>query len=205
MIHTTTKLIRHLVFLAILATAASTGASTIVYDNIAPSAPLYHPYGSWTGTHGNQYSISATSFLPSATGTLDLLDLGLTQGLGQNSVTLRLSPDVAGAPSLPIWQTSVPPAPGYGSLLNISNIGGPLLTAGQQYWLEALAPVTPATLHNWWMNNQGDIGPIISAGTPRTNLERFALRVGVLAVPEPSACAILAIALATALCWCRRR
>jgi hypothetical protein len=79
-------------------------------------------------------------------------------------------------------------------LLNVTGIGGPTLNAGQQYWLEGVAPVTPATLHGWYTNNQGDVGSVISAGNFIPTTQRFSLRVGVLTpgvVPEPATCFLL--------------
>lgn len=179
-------------------------AATVVFDNISATTPYYQNAGNWLGTLGNQYAITATTFTPSASGQLDELTLGLIYQLGANSVTLRLSPDAGGLPSAPIWQTSAPPAPGFGSLMNVTGIGGPMLNAGQQYWLEGVAPVTPTTLHGWYTNNQGDIGPVIGSNNYYANIQRFSLRVGVITVPEPAACS-LAVASAVGLSMIRRR
>jgi hypothetical protein len=161
----TSKLIAHAIALTVgLCAGLSASASTIVFNNISPTTPYYSNFGAWLGTFGQQYAVTATSFTPSASGQLDELTLGLFYQTGQNSVTLRLSPDTLGLPGAPIWQTTVAPAPGYGFLLNVTGIGGPTLNAGQQYWLEGVAPVTPATLHGWYTNNQGDVGSVISAG-----------------------------------------
>jgi hypothetical protein len=168
----------------------ATNAATIVFNNIPASPQYYQNAGNWLGTSGNQYAITATTFTPSASGQLDELTLGLTYGSGTNSVTLRLSPDTGGLPGAPIWQTSVPPAPAFGSLLSVTGIGGPTLSSSQTYWLEGVAPVSPATLHFWWTNNQGDTGPVIATGN-YVNTDRFSLRVGVLTVPEPAACMLL--------------
>jgi len=180
-------------------------AATIVYDNINSSTPLYQLGGNWFGSFGNQYAITATSFTPSATGLLDSIDVGITQGLGLNSFTLRLSPDVSGLPSAPIWQSTATPAAGWGSLLSLTGIGGPVISSGQQYWLEAVAPVSPPTLHNWFSNNQGDNGPVIATGTYVANAARFSLRVGVLAVPEPGSCFLALASIVCAQCAFARR
>jgi hypothetical protein len=170
---------------------SSVGAATVVFNNI-PAAPQYYQNGgNWLGTVGNQYAIAATTFTPNASGQLDELLLGLTYLSGTNAVTLRLSPDVGGSPSAPIWQTTVPPAPAFGSLLSVTGIAGPMLNASQLYWLEGVAPVSPPTLHSWWINNQGDTGPIFALGSVIPNTDRYSLRVSVLAVPEPAACLLL--------------
>lgn len=185
-------------------TGKPTRAATVVFNNLSATTPYYQNAGNWLGTLGNQYAITATTFTPSASGQLDELALGLIYQSGANSVTLRLSPDSGGLPSAAIWQTSVPPAPGYGSLLSLTSIGGPTLNAGQQYWLEGIAPVTPATLHGWYTNNQGDIGPVIGSNNYYANTQRFSLRVGVITVPEPAAC-LLTVAGVVGLSMIRRR
>jgi hypothetical protein len=164
-------------------------ASTIVFDNLNSTTPYYSLAGNTTGAFNSPYSISATTFTPNATGQLDSMELGLYYLLGTNSVTLRLSLDTGGLPGAPIWQTSAPPAAMWGQLMSVTNIGGPTINSGQQYWLEAVAPVTPQTLHSWDANNQNDKGPVIRNGTYYAFVDRFALRVGVLTpgtVPEPA-------------------
>jgi hypothetical protein len=165
-------------------------AATVVFDNLAASPPYYQNGGGIIGTIGNQSFITGTSFTPNATGQLDELTLGLFYIQGANSVTLRLSPDVGGAPSAPIWQGSGTPAPAYLQLMTMTGIAGPTINSGQQYWIEALAS-TPNTLHAWDQNNQGDVGSIISGNVLYTNQLRYALRVGVVSVPEPAACVLL--------------
>lgn len=172
--------------------AAPTNAATVVFNNIPNSPAYYQNAGNWLGGFQSQYAITATTFTPNASGQLDELLLGMTYLSGTNSVTLRLSPDVGGLPSAPIWQTAVPPAPAFGQLLSVTGIAGPMLNANQLYWLEGVAPVTPQTMHSWWTNNQGDSGPVIPSGNPVVTTQRFSLRVSVAAVPEPAACFLLA-------------
>lgn len=170
--------------------ALPAAAATVVFDNIAPSPPYYLNGGGIIGMAGNQSFITGTSFTPNATGQLDELTLGLFYAQGTNSVTLRLSPDVGGAPGTPIWQGSGTPAPAYLQLMTMTGIAGPTISSGQQYWIEALAPFAN-TLHAWDQNNQGDVGSIISGNVLYTNQLRYALRVGIVSVPEPAACALL--------------
>jgi hypothetical protein len=178
--------------LSVLLGIPSADASTTVFNNIAAAPPYYSTSGNWIGTLGTEYEICATTFTPSLSGQLSDLTVGLHYLSGSNSVTLRLSPNTAGVPGVPIWQTTVPPAPSFGSLLNVTVIAGPTLNAGQIYWLEGVAPVSPPTLHNWLRNNQGDFGLIIQSGMVSSE-ERFALRVGV--VPEPASLSILSLTL----------
>ena len=178
------------VLVVVLHGASPASAATVVFNNIAASPPYYLNGGGIIGTVGTQSFITGTSFTPNATGQLDELTLGLFYIQGTNSVTLRLSPDVGGAPSAPIWQGSGTPAPAYLQLMTMTGIAGPTINSGQQYWIEALQS-TPGTLHAWDQNNQGDIGSIISGNVLYTNQLRYALRVGVVSVPEPAACALL--------------
>src|SRR6476620_11358514 len=145
----------------VLQCALSADAATVVFNNLAASPPYYQNGGGLIGTIGTQSYITGTSFTPSATGQLDELTLGLFYIQGTNSVALRLSPDVGGAPSAPIWQSSGTPAPAYLQLMTMTGIAGPTINSGQQYWIEALQS-TPNTLHGWDQNNQGDMGSIIS-------------------------------------------
>jgi hypothetical protein len=167
--------------------------NTIVFNNLAPTTPYYNNFGNSTGTAVGGYSTSATSFTPSASGPLDEVTLGMFNILGSTSVTLELSPDVAGLPSVPIWTNTTTAPLSYGSLLSVTGIGGPTLNGGQQYWVEAIAPVTPTALDAWYTNNQGDVGPIIANGNYVANTDRLALRVGVLAAktPEPCSCLLM--------------
>src|SRR3954451_1309228 len=113
-------------------------AATVVFDNIAASPPYYLNGGGIIGTVGTQSFITGTSFTPNATGQLDELTLGLFYVQGANSVTLRLSPDVGGLPSAPIWQGSGTPPAAYLQLMTMTGIAGPTINSGQQYWIEAL-------------------------------------------------------------------
>jgi hypothetical protein len=143
------------------------------------------------------------NFTPSATGTLDELDLGYTNQklVGTNAATLRLSPEVAGMPSAPIWAGVATAASIFGQLTTLTGIGGPTLNAGQNYWLEAFPPNDGVTLRGWYTNNQGDLGSIIGIGNFVANTGRFALRVGVNAVPEPSTLALAAFGLVATGCF----
>ena len=188
-----------------LQVAAPADAATVVFDNLAASPPYYQNGGGIIGTVGTQSFITGTSFTPNATGQLDELTLGLFYVQGTNSVTLRLSPDVGGAPSSPIWQGSGTPAPAYLQLMTMTGIAGPIINSGQQYWIEALQS-TPGTLHAWDQNNQGDVGSIISGNVLYTNQLRYALRVGIVSVPEPATCLLLVCgSLGLALSHRRRR
>ena len=184
--------------------ALAADAATVVFNNLAASPPYYQNGGGIIGTIGTQSFITGTSFTPNSTGQLDELTLGLFYVQGTNSVTLRLSPDVGGAPSAPIWQGSGTPAPAYLQLMTMTGIAGPTISSGQQYWIEALQS-TPGTLHTWDQNNQGDTGSIISGNALITNQLRYALRVGIVSVPEPAACVLVFGGVAGLVFGCRRR
>ena len=194
---------RALSLLILLGATSATPGATVVFNNIAASPPYYLNGGGIIGTVGSQSFITGTSFTPNATGQLDELTLGLFYVQGTNAVTLRLSPDVGGAPSAPIWQGSGTPAPAFLQLMTMTGIAGPTINSGQQYWIEALQS-TPGTLHAWDQNNQGDVGSIISGNVLYTNQLRYALRVGIVSVPEPAACVLLLSGL-TGLVFARQR
>jgi hypothetical protein len=187
------------VLAVLLTSAVASRASTIAFNNI-PSAPQYYnPFGDWTGNfQPNTYDIAAMNFTPSVTGTLNGLTLGLFKAslAGTTATTLRLSPEVANMPSAPIWQGTVTAAAGLGQLSILTGIGGPTLTSGQTYWLEAFPPQDGVTLDFWDVNNQGDMGSIMGGGAYVPSTNRFALRVGVNAAPERSSLALAVCGLA---------
>jgi PEP-CTERM motif-containing protein len=190
----------------LLIISATSNASTIVFDNLAPSPQYYFNFGNWSGSlTPNTYGITAMNFTPSAGGTLDELDLGYTDQKIVNTVnaTLRLSPEIGGMPSAPIWTGSVLPTGTFGQLTTLTGIGGPTLVAGQTYWLEAFPPNDGITLHGWYTNNQGDLGSIIGSGNYIANTSRFALRVGVNTVPEPSTLALAILGLVATGCFAK--
>src|SRR6476620_4436927 len=90
----------------VLQCALSADAAAVVFNNLAASPPYYQNGGGIIGTLGTQSFITGTSFTPNATGQLDELTLGLFYVQGTNSVTLRLSPDVGGAPSAPFGKAA---------------------------------------------------------------------------------------------------
>lgn len=76
--------------------------------------------------------------------------------------------------------------PGYGGVLHLEDLGGPLLSAGEQYWL--LAEGSDTKNYSWWTNVQGVRGPMalyqsnIGWMYYESEINR-AMRIGV--VPEP--------------------
>jgi hypothetical protein len=189
---------RTMVATILIALAATANGSSIVFNNIPASPSYYFNYGVWTGNFlPNTYAISAMNFTPSASGPLDELTLGLFKASsgGTTSTTLRLSPEVGNMPSAPIWQGNLTATSTFGQLSNLTSIGGPTLTAGQTYWLEAFPPQDGVTLDFWDVNNQGDVGSTIGAGNFVPNTNRFALRVGITQVPEPTSLALAVLGL----------
>lgn len=200
-----------LVLVASTVAAGATNANAaIVYDNLdpTPSPFLYANFGSWTGSFtSTTYATTSTTFVPSASGPLDSLDLGITvQNNGGSQVGMvTLFDDNAGAPGTQLWQSALNVPLSFGQLAQLTNIGGPTINMGQTYWLTAAPANDNFTLHGWYSNNQGDNGAIISAGTPFSSALRFALRVGVKTVPEPASGAMLAIAALGVCCGWRGR
>jgi hypothetical protein len=200
-----------LAVLAALAITAGTNAhAAIVYDNLDPSPSpfLYANFGSWTGSfNASTYATTSTTFVPTAAGSLDSLDLGLTvqNNGGSQTGMVTLFDDNAGLPGTQLWQSSINVPLSFGQLAQLSNIGGPALNMGQTYWLTAAPANDGFTLHGWYSNNQGDNGSIVSAGTPFPSALRFALRVGVKTVPEPASALLVLVGGAAASCLVTRR
>jgi hypothetical protein len=59
-------------------------------------------------------------------------------------------------------------------------------------------------MQNWFANNQGDMGAVLSAGTYFSNTIRWSLRVAVNVIPEPGSATLVAAA-AAGLAMRRRR
>jgi hypothetical protein len=189
---------------------AAAQATTIVFDNLDPSPSpfLYSNGGSWTGNfNANTYATTSTTFVPSASGQLDELALGLTvQDIGGSTTgTLTLHDDIGGLPGNQLWQANASVPLVFGQLAQLTNIAGPTLNMGQTYWLTAAAPTDGFTLHGWYSNNQGDTGPIISAGNFFASTVRCSLQVGVITVPEPTSVALSAGGAALVVVSLRRR
>ncbi len=170
------------------ALASATNAA-IVYDNFAPTPVPYSNSGWSTGNFlPNVYAVSATTFVPTGSGQLDELHLGMTNQklIGSNNNLLTLYNDLGGAPGIALWSGNVTVSGVFGSVASLTGINGPMINSGQTYWLSAAPPVDQVTLHGWYFNTQGDFGPTLNFGTPALNGRRFALQVGVKAIPEPA-------------------
>ncbi len=168
---------------------ASGADAAIVYDNFAPTPIPYSNTGWSTGNFlPTLYGVSATTFVPTGSGPLDELHLGLTNQklIGSNNNLLTLYNDLGGVPGIALWSGNVTVSGVFGSVASLTGINGPSINSGQTYWLSAAPPVDQVTLHGWYFNTQGDFGPTLNFGTPTPNGRRFALQVGVKAVPEPA-------------------
>jgi hypothetical protein len=191
---------------------ASAADAAIVYDNFAPTPPYYSNSGWSTGNFlPNVYAISATTFVPTGSGQLDELHLGLTNQklIGSNNNLLTLYNDFGGAPGIALWSGNVTVSGVFGSVASLTGINGPTINSGQTYWLSAAPPVDQVTLHGWYFNTVGDLGPTLNFGTPATGGRRFALQVGVKAIPEPATwiigLAAVAVAARSLHAWQRPR
>ena len=180
-------------------------ANTVVFDNLG-SSDIYGTRGGWTGHKGQSYRLHASEFVPSGSGLLEELWAGMFLGVGQNEITLSLLSDSAGVPDATLWQgTFTDVLGGYGSVLHVSDLDGPMIDAGTRYWLVAGAPRDGVTRIAWAsnaMNDRGDVARNINdtGWTVRTNSRHRAMRVAVL--PEPTTLALLALG---GLVGCRRR
>ncbi|MGA2063243.1 MAG: PEP-CTERM sorting domain-containing protein [Thermoguttaceae bacterium] len=204
----------------------SKAASTIVFDDLGPD-DSYGNGGNWFGrsTFDFSYNPIATDFIPVGSGKVDELWLAMFSYGGPNEVTLSILSNLSGYnqtgayPGNVIWQQTFTNQLGYhsGSILHLTDLDGPFLTAGTTYWLMASTPDTIGSQKAWWENNQDDEGVGIFAwkeqngSNPRSDWNiwyngkdyRRALRVGV--VPEPCTFILLCIGFISILTFARRK
>lgn len=179
---------------------ASRAGAVVVFDNFGPSN-TYQNYGTWFGHHTglNSWSIDGVRVIPSASGWLDALTLGMFQNSSRNEFILSLRADEDGHPGQTLWtQNYVGLLGEYRSVVNLTDLDGPHLQAGTRYWLIADTP-DDVTHHSWYTGMTG-----VSATArmnPHTNgtwriyedVVGWSTRVNVV-VPEPGAAGALVLA-----------
>ncbi|MGH7178440.1 MAG: hypothetical protein ACREJC_13765 [Tepidisphaeraceae bacterium] len=164
----------------------------VAFDNFGPNN-TYHNYGTWTGYLSPLgWSIDGTSIVPSITGKLDRLTLGMTTSSSNNEFNLTLYEDNADQPGDSFWTRTFTGMLGsYGSVVVLGSLDGPILQSNQKYWLVATVNDT-VTSHSWWA---GISTPINETARMNSfsggnwwiyhNVEGWATRVELI-VPEPS-------------------
>jgi len=203
------------VLVLLLFVAASAQASVIVFDNLGPDDECSTSSMGWFGTTvgGVEYQI-ATDFVASATGKVTDIWAALFKdyGLMGNVFTLSLHetevtpPDVPPLPGAALWEETHSDILSYweedSSPIHLSVVDGPILEAGERYWLWAQTTDSPNISATWRYNVLGDMGyrAEIVPGSYRQlwpDQVRYAFRIGVepveSAVPEPATISLLAL------------
>ncbi len=140
---------------AFMIPATSIASLTDAYNNLDQNN-AYGGVGHAVGMGGFQ---DATQFTASSSGNLSGLNVGITQiyGAGATTVTLTLLSDNGGTLGSSLWSdtltnqqismyTELPNGDLTGGL-SLSNLGGPMLSAGSTYWLQASAD--PSAMLSW--------------------------------------------------------
>jgi len=216
-----------------LAAASSAGAQLVVFNNFGPGNlymfgsgwPEGGPKAGWVHP-----SIVGFRFLPSASGTLDKVELALSLDEGLNLATVYLVGDSSGHPDtgnvLESWiTTSMPPHGQNNPPLVFPSVSHPMLNIGAPYWIYVDATYhSPFTVAVWDANvTAGPAGVAISYDRGATwfvgNATQGAFRVTVQgpggvtpvqgpggATPVPAAPVVSAIGAAVyGVCFFRKR
>jgi len=174
-------------------------ANVIVYEALGP-ANTWLGYGGWFGDTFASMTL-AQRFTPTVSGTFEELYAAIVpdQGSSDRSYTLRLLANQGNSPGAVLWEKTETtwPVPD-GSVFHLDGLGGPMLTAGLSYWLQADKPVVQGAAHSWYVNDQGYTGITASSTDGVTWLVLngdpvYGLRILVDPVPEPASLALLAV------------
>ncbi len=190
-----------LLFVLVIACASAPAmANVVTFEGLGP-ANTWQSSGGWFG--GTFAQTCAVQFTPTVTGSFEELYAAIEPDpyATDRSYTLRILADVGNYPGASLWETSasVWPVPN-GEVFHLEDLGGPMLVAGQPYWLQADKPLVSEAGHLWSANDQGYKGSIALAhsGNPwsiHDNQDIYGLRV-LVAVPEPATVGLLALGLA---------
>jgi hypothetical protein len=190
--------------LSLLSLAQAARAATgVAYDNFGPGYGTQQ-YGTWIGTRpGLDWNIDGTKVVPSQSGYVSNITLGMfmSSGVVANKFVLSVRADDSGHPGATLWEqtfenklsvdSSAVPRP----VAMLSNVGGPWLDAGQPYWFiaDTASPKDGFTYHFWYSG----MGPPTDAVAHTNefffpnwdvanNLTGRSIRVEVSDVPEPT-------------------
>ena len=187
--------------------STSAFAGVIVYDNLSDADPFYnHALYNYIGTDSSGLERRiANSFTPSQGGFLDELWLGILD-LTAQEVTLALHTDNSGQIGTEIWKSTFTGLDLNVSILHLSGLSGPKITAGTVYWLVASKSQEAGNLISWHWNNTGATGNFAlyksTDGWSYHSNPNRAMRISV-SVPEPSFTLLLSMGL-TGICLVAR-
>ncbi|MGC8669497.1 MAG: choice-of-anchor R domain-containing protein [Chthonomonadales bacterium] len=199
--------------------AGPSRAQIVVFNNFGPG-DAYNTGTGWTLGTGSNY-IVGEQFTPSASGTLDKIELALGLMDGLNSAKVYLVADSSGQPGATVlenWTTTSMGVFGHNNpLLVFNSAAHPSLTSGTPYWIYVDATTnSPTTWAVWNWNSTGGTGPRASSTNGGVTWSvspgdtQGAFRVTVQgpggATPVPAAPVVSAIGAGVyALCFFRKR
>jgi hypothetical protein len=188
---------RVLLISAVLLIPSVALGNVVAYEGLGP-ANTWGAGGNWFGYYpGSSFTI-AQKFTPTVSGTLEEIYAAITPDMytSDRSYTLRLLADASNVPGTALWQTTSQVWPvADGAIFHLDSLGGPWLTAGQSYWLQADKPVVLGSAHGWSLNDQGYSGSFAwssngGAWQVFDNDVVRGMRV-LVAVPEPATVSLL--------------
>jgi len=205
-----------------LAAASSAGAQIVVFDNFGAGNAYNIALGWAEGTVSGTDYFQGAQFSPSASGTLDKIELALSLDSGTNSAKVYLVGDSSGQPNtgdvLESWTTTSMGQFGNNNPpLVFPSVAHPMLSNGTPYWIYVDATGhNPPTSAVWNFNNTGGNGNhAMSTNSGATwyvfsNVTQGAFRVTVQgpggATPVPAAPVVSAIGAAVyGVCFFRKR
>ena len=191
------------------------GQQTVVFDNFGPNN-TYDNGGTWMGSGFNEVMFSASAFTPTASGRIVRFDAGMRMtpiNPPLNQATLYLLTQVGDVPPTAtnsIWSQSYSGnlAASFGGITTFTLSNGPVVSAGERYWLYVEVPLTPSASSPQYFWQEGltgtDAAALYFAQSP-TRPQTWqifdpavspgrSLRVTAF-VPEPAAAVVLVVAL----------
>jgi hypothetical protein len=166
--------------LIVLGKPSESRADFSIYNNLGPNNSYNSTAYGFVGTSmGNNYEW-AEEFIPSASGSLSGLNLGMIYDFGNNIVTLSLLSNANGALGNTLWsQTFTNQLGSPGSMFSVSNLNGPMLNTGSSYWLVAGTDSTSAQA--WFAGFSGNPASMGVNGSWTYNVPNSPLAMEVMA------------------------
>ncbi|HLP07577.1 MAG TPA: PEP-CTERM sorting domain-containing protein [Opitutaceae bacterium] len=180
--------------LALLVASTSTLAqTTIVWDNFS-AGDTYSSSGAWAGMSGGTAYGTASAFTPTASGQFDSFTAAIhsINTSAFRPFTLTLTTSVDGKFGTTLWTTATQTIGNSSAgLFSLTDIGGPALSAGTEYWMILTSTADGAAV-NWRSALPGNpagttsVANLGSSTNYYTGADGRVMRVGVSAIPEPS-------------------
>ncbi|HEX2474607.1 MAG TPA: choice-of-anchor R domain-containing protein [Lacipirellulaceae bacterium] len=191
--------------------------AAVIYSNLGPNDSFFTSPGTypvWNLTSGGFIHRAASFTVPGSQNVqFGSADLGFHLQTGTNSANVTLAANASGnvpGATIESINISLPPPSANPTIVTAVSNTNPTLLAGSTYWIVASVNF-PGTMATWGPNNTGALG----GNATRTNFQNGqwfnqgpggvpSLRVNSFEIPEPAACALLAIGLASVVTFRRR-